>query len=114
MKNRQQKLPAAYGSGRMLDTRSENQDIARLERILAIQRGKHDLALEEMDREWPGRVVRRKISAGGDSHHSQPQRAFLDQRSRRPTVFGQNLLVDHPFVVGQVIDQYIAFDCSVH
>lgn len=98
----------------MLDARCQDQHVAGSQWILVAQYLEHDLALENMYGDWPFRAMSGQIPAGRYGNDRKPERPFLDERARGPSVSGKERLIDHPFVLGQMVDQNVPFYGAVH
>ena len=92
----------------------ENEDVTRCHRVFLVESLENDLAFESMDAQRPGGVVDGKKSARRESHHGEAQGSFFHESARRSAVLLEQLLVEHPLIVSEVIDENFSFDRSVH
>jgi hypothetical protein len=96
------------------DAGCEDEDVAGGEGIFLVEGSEDHFAFESVNAQGTGRVVHGEKSTWRKSHHGQAKGPFLDEGSGGPAVLRQDLLIDHPFVVREVIDEDFAFDRSVH
>ena len=97
----------------VLHARCEDEDLTRNERILTLVDIEYDVALEQVNGNWPFRAVRRHAAARGEGNQGQAQRPVLDQRSRAPACAGEQTRIDHLLIALQMADEDVPFDGAI-
>lgn len=92
----------------MFDTGSKDEHITDPQRIVAAERRERYLALEQMYGDVRIRTVHRQHALSGDAHDSQAEWSFLDERTRGAAVPGEELGVEHPLVLRQMVNKHFA------
>lgn len=98
----------------MLDTRRQDEDVPGAQDILAIHGIKDDLALEDLQSDRSSRAMSRYFSPCRQGDDRQPKHPLFDQGARATPVSCEQGLVNQPLVRGQVVNEHIALESTVH
>jgi hypothetical protein len=94
----------------MLHSRPKYEYLPRNERIVTLVDIEDDLSFEQVNRDWPVRMMGRHGSASRKRYESQAQRTLFHERSSAPSVPDQQILIDYLLIVLQMMDQHVTFD----
>ena len=114
MKDGEQKRASVCGSGRVLNSSCQNENVASLKRIVAVECLEEELTIEDVYGDWAAGAVSWQIAAGSKRHDRKPKGAFLDESASAASVPGNELFVDQSFVGRQMGDENFTVYGSMH
>lgn len=110
----EEKNATSPGSCGVFDIRGKDEHVSGTERVLVAGSGECYFSFDDLDRDRPVSPVSWQISTRRDAQDREPERAFLDESACAAPVSGDEIAVNDPLIPGQVVDQHVALQSTVH